>query len=96
MGVERPNGSRAKAAKRHSPSQGTALSCPKCARAFLIGPEFVADITATGRTWPGGRAELRCGICGHTWWSKHPEALRKGRILGRSQRLARQRGRSSP
>jgi hypothetical protein len=78
---ERRIGSRAKARKRNTITRGTALNCPRCVRAFLIGPEFVADITATGRTWPGGRAELRCGICGHTWWSKHPEALRKARIV---------------
>jgi hypothetical protein len=41
---------------------------------------------AEGDTGPGGRAELRCGICGHGWWSKHPEALRKARIAVRSQK----------
>ena len=46
-------------------SQAAALRCPKCTRAFLIGPDFVADVVATGRTRPGGRAEVRCDICGH-------------------------------
>ncbi|MBI2527369.1 MAG: hypothetical protein HYV93_15455 [Candidatus Rokubacteria bacterium] len=56
------------------------LLCPRCSRAFVIGPEFVADIVATGRLRPNGkRAELQCGICGHTWWSKHPEALKRAR-----------------
>ena len=84
--VGRPSGTWAKTRKRRTPSEGTELNCPKCARVFLIGPDFVADITATGRTWPGGRAELRCGICGHGWWSKHPEALRKARIVIRASK----------
>ena len=46
------------------------LDCPKCSRAFLIGPDFVRDVVVTGRRWPSGRAEVRCGICGHVWWSK--------------------------
>jgi hypothetical protein len=86
-GVGRRSGSRAKAKERRTGSEGIALNCPTCARAFLIGPDFVADITASGRTWPGGRAELRWGICGHTWWFRHPEALRKARIVARSRRL---------
>jgi len=89
MAVGRRSGSRAKARERRTLKQGTALNCPKCARAFLIGPDFVPDITATGRTWPGGRAELRCGICGHRWWSKHPEALRRARITVRSLKSRR-------
>jgi transcription elongation factor Elf1 len=84
MGAGRRSGSRAKVRARRTPSQRTPLNCPKCARAFLIGPDFVADVIATGRTWPGGRAELRCGICGHRWWSRHPEALRKARIILRA------------
>ena len=56
------------------------LQCPACARAFLIDSDFVPDTVATGRTWPSGRAELRCGICKHVWWSKEPEALRRARM----------------
>jgi hypothetical protein len=88
--VGRRSGSRAKAKERRTLSQRTALNCPTCARAFLIGPDFVADITATGRTWPGGRAELRCGICGHVWWSRHAQALRKARTVARSQNTGHQ------
>ena len=56
------------------------LLCPQCSRTLVIGPEFVVDIVATGRLRPNGkRAELQCRICGHTWWSKHPEALGKAR-----------------
>jgi transcription elongation factor Elf1 len=81
MAVGRRSGNRAKTRERRTSSQQTALDCPTCARALLIGPDFVADIAATGRTQASGRGELRCGICGHTWWSKHPEALRKARIV---------------
>ncbi len=55
------------------------LACPTCARTLLIGPDFVMDVVATGRVQTGGRAEMRCQICGHVWWSKHPEALRQAR-----------------
>jgi DNA-directed RNA polymerase subunit RPC12/RpoP len=65
------------------------LKCPNCAKTFLIGPEFVMDIVATGRSQRNDRAEVRCRICGHTWWSKHREALRKGRAIARAQRASR-------
>jgi hypothetical protein len=56
---------------------GGPLLCPECSRTFIIGPDFVSDITATGRAHPNSkRAEVRCQICGHVWWSKHPAALR--------------------
>jgi len=54
--------------------------CPRCNETFVIGPDFVMDLVSTGRIRPDGRrAELRCRICEHTWWSKHPEAIRKAR-----------------
>jgi transcription elongation factor Elf1 len=87
MGAGRRGGKRATARKRKTARQDAALNCPRCTRVFLIGPEFVTNIVATGRTWPSGRTELRCGICGHTWWSRHPEALRKARIVARSQKF---------
>ena len=62
------------------------LLCPDCSRTFVIGPDFVPAITATGRLRPSGtRAELTCGICGHVWWSKHPDALQKGRAARRAR-----------
>jgi len=62
------------------------LLCPACSRIFVIGPEFVPMIAATGRLRPSGqRAELRCGVCGHTWWSKHPAALQKARAARRAR-----------
>jgi hypothetical protein len=64
-----------------------ALVCPRCARTFLIGPDFVMDIASTGRIRPDGkRAEVRCGVCQHAWWSKHPDALRKARAARRQAR----------
>lgn len=62
------------------------LLCPECSRTFVIGPDFVPAITATGRRRPNGlRAELRCGICGHIWWSKHPTALQLARAARRGR-----------
>jgi transcription elongation factor Elf1 len=86
-GVGRRSGKRTTVRKRRTARQNATLSCPMCARAFLIGPEFVTNIVATGRIWPSGRAEIRCGICGHTWWSRHPEALRKARVVTKPQPL---------
>ena len=63
-------------------------ACPKCSRAFLVGPDFVWDVVVTGRTWPSGRAEVRCGICGHAWWSKDPVALRRARSVSRAAAAA--------
>ena len=58
------------------------LACPKCTRAFLIGPDFVMDIAATGRVHRNcKRAEVRCHVCSHAWWSKHPEAFRRARAV---------------
>ncbi len=58
---------------------------------FLIGPAFVMDVVATGRVQKaeGGakRAEVHCRICGHTWWSRDREALRRARAV--AQRSAR-------
>jgi hypothetical protein len=52
----------------------------------VIGPDFVPAITATGKLRPNGkRAELRCDICLHTWWSKHPAALQKARAARRGR-----------
>jgi hypothetical protein len=65
--------------RRGGRRRAATLNCPKCARAFLIAPGFVMEVAATGRIEPSGRAEVRVGICGHTWWSKHAEALRKAR-----------------
>ena len=86
-----PSGRRAKPARRRarrasrSAPAAERLLCPECSRTFVIGPDFVPAITATGRLRPSGqRAELRCGICGHTWWSKHPMALQKARAARRS------------
>ena len=62
------------------------LNCPLCRRAFIIGPDFVPNVVATGRTWASGRAEVRCGICGYTWWSKESGALRKARAVARLAR----------
>ena len=52
--------------RRRVTGHAEALKCPKCARAFLIGADFVADVAATGRTQPGGCAEVNCDI----WWSR--------------------------
>jgi hypothetical protein len=79
-GAGRPGGKRTTTRKRRAARQGTTLNCPTRSRVFLIGPEFVTNIVATVRTQSSGRAELRCGICGYTWWSKDPEALRMARI----------------
>lgn len=65
---------------------GTALKCPECARTFLIGPAFVMDVVATCRVRSSKRAEVHCEICGYTWWSEHPEALRKARAMLRARR----------
>ena len=70
-----------------TPPGSPALNCPICARDFLIGPAFVMDVAATGRIRKSERgakrAEVRCGICGHRWWSRHPEALKKARARAR-------------
>jgi hypothetical protein len=58
--------------------------CPKCSRVFVIGPDFVRDVVVTGRIWPSGRAEVRCGICGHVWWSQDVAMLRRARSIARS------------
>jgi len=75
--------------RRSGSRQEPAVNYPKCTRAFVIGSDFVMDVVATGRIEPSGRAEVRCGICGHTWWSKDPVALRRVRAVARSQRIAR-------
>ena len=76
---------RARRAPRTAPD-AQRLLCPECSRTFVIGPDFVPAITATGRLRPSGqRAELACGICGHIWWSKHPTALQKARAVRRSR-----------
>jgi hypothetical protein len=62
--------------------------CPKCSRVFLIGPDFVWDVVVTGRTWPSGRAEVRCGICGHVWWSQDVVMPRRARKIARSRGVA--------
>jgi len=85
----RRNGRRGSASRHFATGQGAALKCPKCARAFLIGPDFVADVIASGRSQPGGRAEVRCDIGGHAWWSKHAEALRKARAVVHARRIGR-------
>jgi len=53
-----------------------ALKCPQCSRIFLIGPDSVTGVVATGRRWASGRAELRCGICG-----AHLVVERQGGVL---------------
>jgi hypothetical protein len=58
-------------------------ACPKCSRAFLVGPDFVWNSVITGRTWSSGRAEVRCGICGHAWWSKDPLIVKRARSVAR-------------
>jgi len=58
--------------RRDGRRQEPTVNCPKCTRAFLIGPDFVMDVVATGRIEPSGRAEVRCGICGHTVVVKGP------------------------
>jgi len=82
MTADRPRKSGAKIGSPRSKPSG--LNCPACAKVFLIGADFVTQVTATGRTWPSGRAELRCEICGHIWWSKEAAALRHARAVGKA------------
>jgi hypothetical protein len=63
-------------------------ACPMCSRTFIIGPDFVRDVVVTGRTWPSGRAEVRCGICGHVWWSQDVGMLRRARKIAGSRGAA--------
>jgi len=72
--------------RRRAVKVAGAFACPVCARTFLIGPDFVTELIATGRIQTGGRAEIRCGICGHVWWSKHPQAVRRARTAMRAAR----------
>ena len=72
--------------RRRAVKVAGAFACPACARTFLIGPDFVTELIATGRIQAGGRAEIRCGICRHVWWSKHPQALRRARSAMRAAR----------
>lgn len=82
-------------ARRYADSEQmprTGLKCPECARTFLVGPTFAWDIAATGRVRPSDkRAEVQCKICGHAWWSRHPEALRMARAMHRPRELGAQR-----
>jgi len=70
--------------KRQVRKPASTLTCPMCARVFLIESDFVMELGATGRIQASRRAEIQCRICSHTWWSKHPEALRRTRRVGRN------------
>jgi len=71
------------------PGGSSALKCPDCVRDFVIGPDFVLEVVVTGRVRKAERgatrAEVRCGICSHTWWSRHPQALKKARAATRGR-----------
>ncbi len=88
MGVGRRSGSQARNAKRGVVRRDRLPACPKCSRVFLIRPDFVWDTEVTGRTWRSGRAEVRCRICGHVWWSKDSVVLRRARSIARSRSAA--------
>ena len=85
MGNKARSGSRVRNSQRSVLKGPRPPDCPKCSRTFLIGPDFVRDVVVTGRTWASGRAEVRCGICGHVWWSKDVAVLRRARTIARTQ-----------
>ena len=78
-----------RSSQRSVVKRGPMPACPKCSRAFLIGPDFVWDVVVTGRTLRSGRAEARCGICGDVWWSKDAGMLRTARAVARAVRRDR-------
>jgi hypothetical protein len=85
MGADRRSRSQGRKPQGGAVKRGRGPQCPQCSRDFLIGPDFVWDVVVTGRTWPSGRAEVRCGICGHVWWSQDVAVLKRAREIARSR-----------
>lgn len=61
--------------KNRKPSRG--LVCYKCGSAAVRVTEAQQMKRADGRARL--HADVRCRRCGHEWWSRHSDALRRSR-----------------